>query len=161
MVGWHDRLDGHQFEHVLGVDDEQRILACCSPRGCKESDTTQWLNWRICMFIYTLRTSILLPLVILPIVHSLSCVRLCNPINCSNPGASVLHCFLEFAQIHVHWVNTIYLSYPLLLPSPFAFHLSQHQDLFQWVSSSYQVSKVLELQLQQPSFQWIFRVDIL
>ena len=40
-------------------------------------------------------------------------------------------------------------------------NLSQHQDLFQWVHSSYQVAKVLELQLQRQSFQWIFRIDFL
>ena len=53
-----------------------------------------------------------------------------------------------------------YLSHPLSLPS-FAFYLSQHQGLFQWVSSLHQVAKVLELQLQHQSFQWIFRTDLL
>ena len=43
-------------------------------------------------------------------------------------------------------------------PSPFALDLSQHQGLFQWVRSSHQVAQVLELQLQPPSFQWIFRI---
>ena len=54
-------------------------------------------------------------------------------------------------------------NYLILLssPSPPAFNLSQHQGLFQWVSSSYQVAKVLELQLQYQSFQWIFMVDFL
>ena len=62
----------------------------------------------------------------------------------------------------LHWVNdAIQQSYPLSLPSPPAFNLSQHQDLFQWVSSLHQVAKVLELQLQRQSFQWIFRVDVL
>ena len=46
-------------------------------------------------------------------------------------------------------------------PSPPAFNLSQHQGLFQWVSSSQQVAKVLEFQLQHQSFQWIFRTDLL
>ena len=46
-------------------------------------------------------------------------------------------------------------------PSPPAFSLSQHQGLFQWVGSSHQVAKVLELQLQHQSFQWIFRTDFL
>ena len=45
--------------------------------------------------------------------------------------------------------------------SPLAVNLSQHQGLFQWVSSSYQVAKVLEFQLQHESFQWIFRIDFL
>ena len=44
MVGWHHRLDGHEFEQVLGVGDGQGGLACCSPWGCKESDTTELLN---------------------------------------------------------------------------------------------------------------------
>ena len=70
----------------------------------------------------------------------------------------VLHHLSDFAQIHVHWVSdAIQPSYPLSSPSPPAFNLSQHQDLFQWVGSSHQVAKVLELQDQ--SFQWIFRVD--
>ena len=41
MVGWHHRLNGHEFEQVLGVGDGQGSLACCSPGGCKESDTTE------------------------------------------------------------------------------------------------------------------------
>ena len=45
MFGWHHRLDGHEFEQAPGVGDGQRSLECCSPRGCKESDTTEWLNW--------------------------------------------------------------------------------------------------------------------
>ena len=45
--------------------------------------------------------------------------------------------------------------------SPFAFNLSQHQGLFQWVSSLHQVGEVLELQLQHQSFQWVFRLDFL
>ena len=43
---WHHWLDGHEFEQVPGVGDRQRSLACCSPWGRKESDTTEWLNWR-------------------------------------------------------------------------------------------------------------------
>ena len=44
MVGWHHRLGGHEFEQALGVGDGQGSLACCSPWGCKESDTTERLN---------------------------------------------------------------------------------------------------------------------
>ena len=44
MVGWHDQLDGHEFEQALGVADGQRGLASCSPWGYKESDTTEQLN---------------------------------------------------------------------------------------------------------------------
>ena len=44
MVGWHHRLDGHESEQVLEVNDARRSLACCSPWGRKESDTTEQLN---------------------------------------------------------------------------------------------------------------------
>ena len=43
MVGWHHRIDGREFEQALGVDG-QGSLACCGPRGCKESDTAERLN---------------------------------------------------------------------------------------------------------------------
>ena len=45
MVGWHHWLNGHDFEQVLGVGDRQGSVACCSPWGCKELDTTERLNW--------------------------------------------------------------------------------------------------------------------
>ena len=45
MVGWHHRLDGHEFEQAPGVGDGQGSLACYSPWGCKESETTEQLNW--------------------------------------------------------------------------------------------------------------------
>ena len=44
MAGWHHRLNGHEFEQALGVGDGQGGLVCCSPWGCKESDTTEGLN---------------------------------------------------------------------------------------------------------------------
>ena len=75
--------------------------------------------------------------------------------DCSMPGFSVRHLLPELAQTHVHWVSdVIQPSYPLSSPSPPAFNLSQHQGFFQWVSSSHQVIKVLEFQLQHQSFQW-------
>ena len=75
-----------------------------------------------------------------------SCLTLCNPMNCSMPGSPVLHYLLEFAQIYIHWVSdSIQPSHPLLPPSPFAFNLSQHPGLFQWVGFSHQVAKILEL----------------
>ena len=45
MVGWHHRLNGHEFEQAPRVGDGQGSLACCSPLGCRELDTTEWLNW--------------------------------------------------------------------------------------------------------------------
>ena len=72
----------------------------------------------------------------------------------------VHHQLPELAQTHVHWVgDAIQPSHPLASPSPLAFNLSQHQGLFQRVTSSHQVAKVFKLQLQHQSFQWIFRTD--
>ena len=90
-----------------------------------------------------------------------SCLTLCNPMDCSMPGLPVHHQLPEFTQTHVHWVSdAIQPSHPLLSLSP-TFNLSQHHGLFKWVSSSHQVAKVLEFQLQHQSFQWIFRTDLL
>ena len=62
--------------------------------------------------------------------------------DCSMPGLPVHHQHLEFTQTHVHWVGVpIQPSHPLLSPSSPAFNPSQHQGLFQWVSSSHQVAK--------------------
>ena len=90
------------------------------------------------------------------------CPALCDPMDCSTPGFSVLHHLPEFAQTHVHWVNdAIQWYHPLLSPSSPAFNLAQHLSIFQWVHFSHQVAKVLEFQLQHQLFQWIFRVDFL
>ena len=91
-----------------------------------------------------------------------SSLTLWDPIVWGTSGFLVLHYFLEFAQTHVHCVDdAIQPSHPLLAPFPPAFNLFQHRGLFQLVSSSNQVTKVLELQLQHQSLQWIFRVDFL
>ena len=67
---------------------------------------------------------------------------------------------IKLAQTHVHWVSdVIQPSHPLLSPSSPSFSLSQNQGIFQWVSSSYQVAKVLEFLLHHQSFQWVFRTD--
>ena len=80
----------------------------------------------------------------------------------STPDLPVLHHLPEFAQTHFRWVSdAIQPSQPLSFPSPPAFNLSQHQGLFKWVSSSHQVAKVLEFQLQHQSFQWTPRTDLL
>ena len=94
------------------------------------------------------------------VVQLLSCVQLCDPMDCSIPGSPVLHYLPEFAQTHVHWVgrHDIQPSHLLLPPSPSAHNLFQQSGFFQWGSSLHQVAKVLELQLQHQSFQWIFRL---
>ena len=90
------------------------------------------------------------------------CVTLCDPMDCSTPGFPVLHCLLELAQTHIHWVSdAIQPSHPLSHPSPPALNLSHYWGLFQWVGSSHQVAKELELELQHQFSQWIFRVDFL
>ena len=94
-------------------------------------------------------------------VQLLSHVWLCNPMDYSTPGLPVYHQLPEFTQTHVHWVSdAIQPSHPLSPSSP-TFNNSPHQGLFQWGSSSHQVAKALELQLQHQSFQWIFRTDFL
>ena len=91
-----------------------------------------------------------------------SCLTLCDPMDCSTTGFLVHLQLQELTQTHVHRVgDAIQPSHPLSFPSPPAFNFSQHQGLYQWVSSSHQVTKVLEFQLQHQSFQWIFRTDFL
>ena len=90
------------------------------------------------------------------------CLNLCNSMDCSTTGLPVHHQLPELAQTHAHWVgDAIQPSHPLSSPSPPAFNLSQHKGLFQWVSSSHQVTQVLAFQLQHQSFQWLFRTDSL
>ena len=85
---------------------------------------------------------------------------LCDPMDCSTQDFPVLHHLPEFAKTNVHWVgDAIQPSHPLMPPFPSALNLSQHEGLFQRVGSLHQVAKILEL--QQQSFQWIFRVDFL
>ena len=115
----------------------------------------------ICNFFLSSR-NIICPLTFAPRCCSVaqSCPTLCYPMDCSTPGFPVLHHLPELTQTLVLWVSdTIQPSHPLSSASYPGFSLFQHRGLFQWVSSLYQVAKVLELQYQ--SFQWIFRVDFL
>ena len=83
--------------------------------------------------------------------------------NHSTPGLPVHHQLPQSTQTHVHRVSdAIQPPHPLSSPSPPAFNLSQHQGLFKWVSSSQEVAKVLEIQVQHQSFQGgliSFRMD--
>ena len=91
---------------------------------------------------------------------SRSVMSLCDLMDRSIPGLPVHHQLPEFTQTCVHWVgDAIQPSHPLPSPSSLTFNLSQHQGLFQWVTFSLQVAKVVEFQLQHQSFQWIFRAD--
>ena len=92
------------------------------------------------------------------------CLTLWDPINCSIPGFPVLHYLLGVCSNSCplsQWCQPSWPSPPLSPPSPPAFSLSQHQGLFQWVGSLHQVARILELQLQHQSFQWIFSIDFL
>ena len=92
-------------------------------------------------------------------VQSPSRVCLCNPMDWSTPGFPV-HCqLLEFTQTHVHSAgDAIQPSHPLSFLS-LTLNLSQHQGPFKWVSSSHQVARVLQFQVQHQSFRWLFRTD--
>ena len=99
---------------------------------------------------------------VIVVVQPLSHVWLCEPLDCSMLFFPVLQHLPEFAQTYVCWVGDAIQSYhPLSSPSPPAFKLSQQQGLFKWVSSSHEVAKVLEFQLQHQSFQWTPRTDLL
>ena len=93
------------------------------------------------------------------------CPTLCDLMDCNTTDFPIYHQVLELTQTHVHRVgDAIQPSHPLSSLSP-AFNLSQHQRLFQGASSSYQVAKVLQFQLQHhPSNEYsglIFRIDCL
>ena len=135
---------------------------------CPKCCYNKWPSWHICDSLLRINYSEYIccseALSILRLWNCFSvaksCPTFCGPMLCSTPGFPVLHYLPEFPEIHVPWVgDAIQPPHPLSPPSPPVLSLSQHQDLFQWVSSSHQVAKVLELQHQ--SIQWIFRVDFL
>ena len=88
-----------------------------------------------------------------------SCPTLCDPMDCSTPGFRVYRQLPELAQTHVHRVgDAIQPSHPLSSSSVPALNISQHQGLFQWVSSSHQLAKVLEFQPQHQFFNLSIRL---
>ena len=93
---------------------------------------------------------------------TMSCLTLCDPMDCSMPGSSlsatVSRSLLKFVTTESVMLSNHFILSPFCLP---VLSLSQHQDLFQRVSSPRHVAKVWELQLQHQSFQGIFRVDFL
>ena len=89
-----------------------------------------------------------------------SCLTLCNPTDCSTPGFPVNHHLSELAQTPVYWVDyAIQPSHPLSSPSPPAFNLSQHQDLFLLFFFFRVFSKELVLQIRWPKY-WSFNFSI-
>ena len=107
-------------------------------------------KWRVCSWNCKLSSIIQL------------CLTLCNPMNHSTSGLPVHQQLPEPTQTHVHWVSDASQpAHPLSSPSPPTLNLSQHQGLFKWVSSSHEVAKVLEFQLQHQSFQQTPSIDLL
>ena len=106
-------------------------------------------NWKSCSFKEVQVSSV-----------AQSCPTLCNPMNCSTPGVPVHHQLLEFIKLMS--IELVMPSSHLILssPSPPAPNPSQHQSLFQWVSSSHEGAKVLDFQPQHQSFQWTPRTDL-
>ena len=145
------------------------IYICTEWLNWTELDARNWIiyinkytyNWITLLYTWnTVNYSNKINIVFSSVAQS--CLTFCDPMNHCTPGLSVHHQLLEFTQTHVHWVgDAIQPSHPLSSPSPPAFNHSQHQGLFQWVSSSHQVAKELQSQLQHQSFQWIFRTDFL
>jgi len=93
---------------------------------------------------------------------TMSCLTLCDPMDCSMPGSSlsatISRSLLKFVTTESVMLSNHFILSPFSLP---VLSLSQHQNLFQRVSSPRHVAKVWELQLQHQSFQGIFRVDFL
>ena len=142
---------------------------CAAVHGVTKSWTwlSDWTEINISA-LSTLRSTACLisQAVILIVIYCCSvaqlCLTLCNSMSYSTPGLPVLHHLLQLAQTHVHWVgDATQPSSPLSSPASPYFNLSQHQSLFKWVGSSWQVAQVLEFQLQHQSFQLIFRTDFL
>ena len=106
-------------------------------------------EWSCCYYVYQFSSV------------AQSCPTLWDLMDCSLPDFPVQHQLPKFTLTHVHWVsNAMQPSHTLWSSSSPTFNISQHQGLFKWVSSSNQVAKVLEFQLQHQSFQWTLKTDL-
>ena len=146
MAGWHHRLDEHEFEQALGVGDGQRSLVCCSPGGCKESDTTEWLNWTESLPVR--------------IVAAQSCPTLCNSMDCSTPGSSVLRSLPEFYQLtsieSVMLSSNLILCWPLLLLPSILPSIRVFSN-----DSALCITRPMYTRASASFLQWTFRVGFL
>ena len=119
MVGWHHRLNGHEFEQALGVGDGQGNLACCSP-GVAKSWTLRLMTQQLSsnsnsIYIniqYTIQTRKHTPKCQFSSVFTQSCPALRNPMDCSMPGFPVHHQLPKVTQTHVHRVGDPQPSHP-------------------------------------------------
>ena len=151
---------------VHGISQARALewIAISFSRGSSQPRDWTWVSGIVRQILYHWPTREAPSLCIqFSLVQSLSCVWLfVTPWTHSMPGLPVHHQLPQSTQTHVHCVgDAIQSSHPLSSPSPPALNLSQHQGLFQWVSSPHQVTKVLEFQLQHQSFQWTPRSDLL
>ena len=162
MVGWYHWLNGHEFEQALGVGDGQGSLACYSPWGHKELEMTKWLDWTVNKILVLRHT--IIPQQNLWLLLLFNCSVVSNSLQllglqyprppCPSlfprvcPSSCSLHRWYHPA---VSSSDTLFSFCPLSFPA---------SGLFQWVICSHQVTKILELQIQYPSFQWIFRIDL-
>ena len=176
FLGWEDPLEKGKVTHSSIL--EYSRIPWTIPWGCKESDTTdrlslkpnlqclisfkctaKWVSYFIDIYgffffrFFSFQFSS---------VQMLTCVQLFL-----TPWTAACQASLSITNaqsfLKLMSIELVMPSNHLILssPSPPAFDLSQHQGLFKWVSSSHQVAKGLEFQLQHQSFQWIFRIDFL
>ena len=156
------------FDFHLQVESQWEPEAYVGPSSLLESELVCLAPWD-CHSSLSFSTAFLVVAlylhgtVLFCSVQLLSCIQLfVTPMECSMPDLPVHHQLPEFTQTHVHWVgDAIQTSHPLLSPSPPALSISQNHGLLKWVSSSHQVAKLLEFQLQHQSFQWTPRTDLL
>ena len=125
-------------------------------------------TWRTCIYLKSVELSIHTNYLALSLFYMFihfcslaqSCPALCDPMNRSTPGFPAHHQLPS--SLKLMSIQSVIPSNHLILCCPLlALNLSQHQGLFKWVSSSHQVAKVLEFQLQHQFFQWTPRTDLL
>ena len=129
MVGWHDWLNGHEFEQAPVDDDGQGSLACYSPWYHEESDTTERLNNnnKVPLSKAMVNKSMVSSSSVQLSSVAQSCLTLCNPMDCSMPASLSITNSWNLLKL-IHWVSdTFQSSHPLSSPSPPAYSLSQHQ----------------------------------
>ena len=162
MVGWYHWLNRHEFEQALGVGDGQGSLACYSPWGHKGLETTKWLDWTVNKILVLRHT--IIPQQNLWLLLLFNCSVVSNSLQLLGLQHARPPCPSPFPKVcpsscSLHWwchpavssSDTLFSFCPLSFPA---------SGLSQWVICSHQVTKILELQIQHPSFQWIFRIDL-
>ena len=159
---------GDNFVHCTKVCiqvEERFESTCCALNDiCGDEASSPWREWRGGLFvIFTDYNGPAVPDTAFSnaVVQLLSYARLFfDPMDCSTPGFSVPPHLSESTQVHVHCISdAVQPSHTQIPSSPSALNPSQHQGLFQWVSCSHQMTKILEFQLQHQPFQWVLRID--